>query len=159
MKKRKESIGKSGMPLSNTKLILYEYDAENVWEQLEDIDAVLREIDLSGDADDGDDQVSDKIPPEPSVEKLIPVVDLSLEFQQKRLVKSKKKVLISLPYNLTTGSIAHSVQTAALIHLQENRGSDKFCSYCKSTEVLQTNQLCEISHWRKTMMKELKQAC
>jgi hypothetical protein len=158
MKNRKETTNRRDItPLSNTKLILYEYDVENVWEQLEEIDAVLREISLSEGLDDKDPPMLDNIPVDIPPEKSTPVMDNLLEVPQKRLVKSKKKVLVSLPYNLTTSSVAHSIQTAALIHLQDNRASNKVCSYCKSTEVLQTNQLYEISHWRKTTMKELNQ--
>ena len=144
------NIPSKGNPaLSNVKFIFYQYDIEGIQDQLELIDTVLRDIEY---------EKPEEEPHVPSCNVVQPVVPEKVDSEEKEHtlpIAPKRDFILSVPYKVSPAVVSQTIRTAAAIYCQQHQDENRKCSHCDSVEVIQRDQLGQLSEWRKRTMQKI----
>lgn len=135
--------------LSNVKFILYDYDVEGVWNQFHLIDSVLRDIEH----DILSEEESEEIP---VVQETVKKIEKEEESENiKSLPPKKRPLLLSIPYKVSPATVTQNIRTTVGLYVQQRMDSNPVCAHCNSKEVIQQDQLAQLSNWRKAVMSKI----
>lgn len=136
--------------LGNVKFIFHEYDVEGIQNKFDFIDTVLRDIAKQQIEEENEEVTQVEKKESPTQEKEVTEIQV-----QPKIKTPKQNFIISIPYKVSPATVSQTIRTATSTYVQDNLQSNNLCSHCHSKEVIQQDQLAQLSHWRKTVMENV----